>query len=110
MPPANPIHSHDHFQCALPDWTARGNWTSKLRSKDGHPRFTQDERLFADFTYADRSGSMREALRRADVPVSPAWSNNTTYHFEVKTTPGEYDADMFLRESQVQKVRRQVQS
>ncbi|OAQ78184.1 S-adenosylmethionine-dependent methyltransferase-like protein [Purpureocillium lilacinum] len=95
---------HDHFQCALPDWTARGNWTSKLRSKDGHPRFTQDERLFADFTYADRSGSMREALRRAHVPVSPAWSNNTTYHFEVKTTPGEYDADMFLRESQVQKM------
>ncbi len=47
---------------------------------------------------------MRTALRTANVAIDPAWSNGTRFHVEVKATLGNGGADMFLRESQLQKV------
>ncbi|KAL5596300.1 hypothetical protein FOVSG1_009989 [Fusarium oxysporum f. sp. vasinfectum] len=43
------------FQSRIKDWTYE-NWTSKLRVEAGHPRFTEREKDFSDFTYQDRFG------------------------------------------------------
>ncbi len=70
----------------LPNWSW-DKWTSSLRAWAGYPGFTRDSG-FTDFTYTDQFGAMREVLRDWGVPIDPEWTNQTQYHFEVKTTPG----------------------
>ncbi len=80
------------------------NWTSKLRSEAGHPRFTQREKEFSDFTYHDASESMKEILRQLDAETEAMWSGNTTYHLEVKTTSGTCNEPCFVSQNQVDMV------
>ncbi|KAK3385783.1 hypothetical protein B0H63DRAFT_510493 [Podospora didyma] len=79
------------FESEISDWTYE-KWTSHLRENDGHPAFLEPEWKYADFTYHDHSGKMREVLRQLGVHVMPNWSNTATYHLEVKSTLGECDA------------------
>ncbi|KAK4198575.1 hypothetical protein QBC40DRAFT_178509 [Triangularia verruculosa] len=72
----------------LPNWSGEQNWTSSLRSlHDMFSPFDQD-RDHADFTYHDTAGAMAEALRQEGVRVRQHCSTDTTYHIEVKSTPG----------------------
>ncbi|KAK0653990.1 hypothetical protein QBC41DRAFT_288115 [Cercophora samala] len=73
----------------IPKWS-EANWTSSLRSRHGlFSKFSRSlQKIHADFTYLDTRGAMRRALRKEGVTVCPTWSNRTTYHLEVKTTPG----------------------
>jgi hypothetical protein len=78
------------------------NWTSRLRRDAHFPPFTgRKEKDFADFTYQDNYGLMRGALRVAGVPLRPEWSNNTTYHLEVKTTQEDCAEPFFISQNQV---------
>ncbi|KAK4183500.1 hypothetical protein QBC35DRAFT_393751, partial [Podospora australis] len=90
---------------AIPDWSY-DQWTSKLRSfKQKFPAFNKPEKLYADFTYYDRSGRMRDALQAEGV-LLPAtnennWRNGTTFHIEVKTTLADWDNIFFVSGNQV---------
>lgn len=98
------LQIYNLFLRHIDDWTFE-NWTSKLRVEDGHPRFTERERDFTDFTYPDRSGHMKELLREAHVELNAEWSNSTTYHLEVKTTIGRCSEPFFVSQNQVDMVR-----
>lgn len=91
------------IQSRIGDWSY-GNWTSRLRAEAGHPRFAELERDFADFTYLDRFGHMKEVLREAGVYVNAEWSHNTTFHFEVKATLGPCSETFFVSQNQLDKV------
>jgi hypothetical protein len=69
--------------------------------EDGHPRFTEREKDFADFTYEDRSGHMRYMLRDAGVEIDEAWTSSTTYHIEVKGTLSTCSEPFFVSQNQV---------
>ncbi|KAK6842238.1 hypothetical protein PG987_003098 [Apiospora arundinis] len=96
---------HKRFGSRIEDW-CDDNWTSKLRVEAGIPRFTGQERDFADFTYLDSSGQMREMLRDAEMDLHLGWSNDTTYHLEVKSTSGSGDEAFFVSQNQVDMMRR----
>ncbi|KAK3896515.1 hypothetical protein C8A05DRAFT_20519 [Staphylotrichum tortipilum] len=96
---------NNFFATRIPSWNPIASWTSHLRANAGIEPFTRNQRDFADFTYDDHDGAMRTALRTANVAIDPAWSNGTRFHVEVKATLGNGGADMFLRESQLQKMR-----
>jgi len=76
-----------------------------MRSEAGHPRFTALQKDFADFTYSDRHGHMRKILHDAGVKLHPQWSNNTTFHLEVKATLGQCADAFYVSQNQVDKVR-----
>ena len=97
------LQIHKWLQAAIPGWSYE-HWTSKLRSWDGYPPFMGNESLNADFTYYDGSGRMREVLLNEGVWLPPHWSNRPTYHLEVKSTPRECNAPLFVSENQIQKV------
>jgi hypothetical protein len=88
------------YRRRIDDWTY-SNWTSRLRVEDGHPRFSGEERRFADFTYRDRSGQMRRLLREVGVELDAEWSSSTTFHLEVKTTLGPDCEPFFVSQNQV---------
>jgi hypothetical protein len=88
----------------IEDWTFM-NWTSKLRLEAGHPRFTEKERDFSDFTYLDSSEYMRNALQAAGANLPAHWSRSTTYHLEVKTTLEDCAEPFFASQNQLDKVR-----
>ena len=87
----------------MDDWTFK-NWTSKLRTGDEHPTFTELEKNYADFTYTDRYGRMIEVLRQAGVNISPGWSSSTKFHLEVKATLGPCQEPFFVSQNQLNKV------
>lgn len=91
------------LQSRIEDWSYE-NWTSKLRVEAGHPRFAEREGDFADFTYLDRFGHMKEVLREAGVYVNAEWSHTTTFHFEVKATLGPCSEAFFVSQNQLGKV------
>ncbi|KAB5583474.1 hypothetical protein GE09DRAFT_302768 [Coniochaeta sp. 2T2.1] len=94
------IYKFFERQIGTDNWTY-ANWTSKSRFEAGHPPFTEMERDFSDFTYADTSGSMKELLGQLDAETMAIWSRNTTYHLEVKTTPGACNEAFFVSQNQV---------
>ncbi len=47
---------------------------------------------------------MREVLRGWRVHIDPNWTNQTTYHLEVKTTDGDCERTLFVSPNQVEKV------
>ena len=91
------------FERQIDDWTFE-SWTSQMRAVAGHPRFTELEGDFSDFTYLDRSGYMKDTLRKAGVISDTEWSNNTTFHLEVKTTLGHCDGAFFVSQNQLNMV------
>ncbi|KAF4501093.1 hypothetical protein FAGAP_2678 [Fusarium agapanthi] len=91
------------LQPRIKDWTYE-NWTSKLRVEAGHPRFTEREKDFSDFTYQDRFGQMKVLLREAGVDVVADWSHDTTFHLEVKATLGSCSEPCFVSQNQLDKV------
>ncbi|KAF5249653.1 hypothetical protein FANTH_4961 [Fusarium anthophilum] len=91
------------LQPRIKDWTYE-NWTSKLRVEAGHPRFTEREKDFSDFTYKDRFGQMKVLLREAGVDVVADWSYDTTFHLEVKATLGPCSEPCFVSQNQLDKV------
>jgi len=72
-----------------------------MRKEDGHPRFRQLERDFADFTYLDSSLQMMVLLREAGVELDARWSSMTTYHLEVKATLDQCREPFFVSQNQV---------
>src|SRR6478735_5416387 len=91
------------FQSRIKDWTYE-NWTSKLRVEAGHPRFTEREKDFSDFTYQDRFGQMKGLLREAGIDATDEWSHNTKFHLEAKTTLGPCSEPCFVSQNQLDKV------
>ena len=91
------------FRSHIADWSYK-HWTSRLRVEAGHPRFLERERDFSDFTYPDRFGHMKEALRNAGVDVNAEWSKKTTFHLEVKATLGPCEEAFFVSQNQLDKV------
>lgn len=91
------------FQSRIKDWTYE-NWTSKLRVEAGHPRFTEREKDFSDFTYQDRFGQMKGVLREAGMDVIVEWTHNTKFHLEVKATLGPCSEPCFVSQNQLDKV------
>nr|RBQ85652.1 hypothetical protein FVER53263_20766 [Fusarium verticillioides] len=91
------------IQPHIKDWTYE-NWTSKLRVEAGHPRFTEREKDFSDFTYQDRFGQMKILLQEAGVDVVAGWSHDTTFHLEVKATLGPCSEPCFVSQNQLDKV------
>lgn len=89
----------------IKNWTFK-NWTSKLRSEAGYPFFTEDEKDFADFTYLDSSGHMKEVLQAANLDLRGQWSSSTTYHLEIKTTSENCDDPFFMSQNQLDKARK----
>ncbi|KAK3897052.1 hypothetical protein C8A05DRAFT_20103, partial [Staphylotrichum tortipilum] len=98
-------HLNNYFADRINSWNPRHNWTSQLRENAHIAPFRGRQEDFADFTYDDRDGAMRRLLRAANAPVNPAWTSRTRFHIEAKATLGNGGADMFLRASQLQKVR-----
>ncbi|KAF4442132.1 hypothetical protein FACUT_2240 [Fusarium acutatum] len=94
---------HRMLEPRIEDWTYE-NWTSKLRVEAGHPRFTEREKDFSDFTYQDRFGHMKVLLREAGVDVVADWSHDTTFHLEVKATLGPCSEPCFVSQNQLDKV------
>ncbi|KAI7769473.1 hypothetical protein LZL87_011357 [Fusarium oxysporum] len=94
---------HRMLQLRIKDWTYE-NWTSKLRVEAGHPRFTEREKDFSDFTYQDRFGQMKGVLREAGMDVIADWSHNTKFHLEVKATLGPCSEPCFVSQNQLDKV------
>lgn len=95
---------HNWLAREIPDWSHE-NWTSGLRAEHNeYPPFNQNEKDFTDFTYRDRSGAMVRFLRKAGAPVLDYWSTATTFHLEVKTTPGGWDVPFFVSKYQIEKV------
>ncbi|KAH7205910.1 hypothetical protein DER44DRAFT_809824 [Fusarium oxysporum] len=92
------------FQSRIKDWTYE-NWTSKLRVEAGHPRFTEREKDFSDFTYQDRFGQMKGVLREAGMDVIVEWTHNTKFHLEVKATLGPCSEPCFVSQNQLDKMR-----
>ncbi|RBR16398.1 hypothetical protein FVER53590_27534 [Fusarium verticillioides] len=92
------------IQPHIKDWTYE-NWTSKLRVEAGHPRFTEREKDFSDFTYQDRFGQMKILLQEAGVDVVAGWSHDTTFHLEVKATLGPCSEPCFVSQNQLDKMR-----
>ncbi|KAF5550145.1 hypothetical protein FPHYL_9467 [Fusarium phyllophilum] len=92
------------LQPHIKDWTYE-NWTSKLRVEAGHPRFTEREKDFSDFTYQDRFGQMKVLLQEAGVDVVAGWSHDTTFHLEVKATLGPCSEPCFVSQNQLDKMR-----
>ncbi|RKK68400.1 hypothetical protein BFJ69_g13644 [Fusarium oxysporum] len=92
------------LQPRIKDWTYE-NWTSKLRVEAGHPRFTEREKDFSDFTYQDRFGQMKGLLREAGIDATDEWSHNTKFHLEVKTTLGPCSEPCFVSQNQLDKMR-----
>lgn len=76
-----------------------------MRVEAGHPRFTELEKNFSDFTYLDCSGHMKEVLRQAGIKPNAEWSSTTTFHLEVKTTLGSCEEAFFVSQNQLDKVR-----
>ncbi|KAF5689039.1 hypothetical protein FDENT_4541 [Fusarium denticulatum] len=95
------------IQPHIKDWTYE-NWTSKLRVEAGHPRFTEREKDFSDFTYQDHFGQMKIFLQEAGVEVVADWSHDTTFHLEVKATLGPCSEPCFVSQNQLDKVRNAV--
>ncbi|KAM0085838.1 hypothetical protein ACKRZS_001820 [Fusarium odoratissimum] len=91
------------FQSRIKDWTYE-NWTSKLRVEAGHPRFTEREKDFSDFTYQDCFGQMKGVLREAGMDVIVEWTHNTKFHLEVKATLGPCSEPCFVSQNQLDKV------
>lgn len=92
------------FDRHIEDWSL-DNWTSKLRADHDLPPFTQPEKEFTDFTYADIAGRMRAFLQTAGVHVNDEWSEYTTYHLEVKATcENRHDEPFYLSQNQVDTV------
>ncbi|KAK1752854.1 hypothetical protein QBC47DRAFT_348025 [Echria macrotheca] len=78
------------------------NWTSKLRNRmHRYPEWHGSEYHHADFTYDDEFGDLKLALGGMGVPVMPEWSTRTTYHLEIKTTPGECHKPFVISANQV---------
>ncbi|RYP11237.1 hypothetical protein DL764_000193 [Monosporascus ibericus] len=71
----------------------------------GIPASKDAQRDFSDFTYLDRSGHMKDALRKAGVEPNAQWSNETKFHLEVKATLGDCDEAFFVSQNQVDKMR-----
>lgn len=95
---------HKWLQREIPDWSAE-KWTSGLRAEHNeYPPFLPNERDYTDFTYRDHSGAMVRFLQRAGVPILPSWSETTTFHLEVKTTPGGWEVPFFVSRYQLEKV------
>ncbi|KAF5723298.1 hypothetical protein FMUND_1932 [Fusarium mundagurra] len=92
------------LQPHIKDWTYE-NWTSKLRVEAGHPRFTEREKDFSDFTYQDNFGQMKVLLQEAGVDVVAGWSHDTTFHLEVKATLGPCSEPCFVSQNQLDKMR-----
>ncbi|RSM01630.1 hypothetical protein CDV31_011271 [Fusarium ambrosium] len=93
------------FERNVSDWSFE-NWTSRLRVENGHPPFTERERDFADFTYLDTHGYVKEFLLQAGLDLNPAYGSRTTYHLEVKTTTGG-DGEIFnVSQNQVNMMQR----
>ncbi|RYP88497.1 hypothetical protein DL769_000264 [Monosporascus sp. CRB-8-3] len=95
---------YELFKRQIDDWTFE-SWTSDMRGEAGHPRFKGRQRDFSDFTYLDRFGHMREALRRVGVEPNAEWSNNTKFHLEVKATLGHCAEAFFVSQNQLDKMR-----
>ncbi|RYO93890.1 hypothetical protein DL762_000845 [Monosporascus cannonballus] len=95
---------YEMFERQIDDWTFE-SWTSDMRGDAGHPRFEGCQGDFADFTYLDRSGHMREALREAGVEPNAEWSNDTKFHLEVKATLGHCAEAFFVSQNQLDKMR-----
>jgi hypothetical protein len=91
---------YEWFANRIRGWSYE-NWTSKLRSWDGYPEFTENERGYSDFTYIDEAGEMRMALQdtSTQAPRFPA-----KYHIEVKATPSDYTVPFFVSQNQVKMV------
>lgn len=101
-----PTNRNAYFAKRIHTWDPNTNWTSDSRKGPRIEPFTRRAEDFADLTYyGDPNGEMREVLRAAGVPVDPAWSDRTHFHIEVKATLGNGRADMYLRASQLEKVR-----
>ncbi|KAH7013105.1 hypothetical protein EDB80DRAFT_607184 [Ilyonectria destructans] len=99
------VFIHKLFENQISGWSHE-QWTSKLRVENGHPRFTELERNFADFTYTDDSGQMKAYFQNAGVDQATRWSNSTTYHLEVKTTTGSCNQPFFVSQNQVNMMRK----
>ncbi|RYP37876.1 hypothetical protein DL767_002748 [Monosporascus sp. MG133] len=96
---------YELFERQIDDWTFE-SWTSDMRGEAGHPRFEGRQRDFSDFTYLDRFGHMKEALREAGVEPNAEWSNNTKFHLEVKATLGHCTEAFFVSQNQLDKMRK----
>ncbi|KAJ4030372.1 hypothetical protein NW753_013911 [Fusarium oxysporum] len=92
------------LQSRIKDWTYE-NWTSKFRVEAGHPRFTEREKDFSDFTYQDRFGQMKGVLREAGMDVIVEWTHDTKFHLEVKATLGPCSEPCFVSQNQLDKMR-----
>lgn len=88
---------------AIPDWSYQ-NWTSDLRKRE-HPAFTGWEGDFADFTYHDLEGRMRELVASQGAQILPHWQQGATYHIEVKSTPANCERTFYVSPDQVRKMR-----
>ncbi|RYP69608.1 hypothetical protein DL770_008214 [Monosporascus sp. CRB-9-2] len=99
-----PVPVYELFERQIDDWTFK-SWTSDMRGEAGHPCFKERQRDFSDFTYLDRYGHMKEALREAGVEPNAEWSNNTKFHLEVKATLGHCAEAFFVSQNQFDKMR-----
>ncbi|KAK4458329.1 hypothetical protein QBC42DRAFT_314960, partial [Cladorrhinum samala] len=90
-------------QHGIPNWTYE-NWTSKLR-KRLYPPFPGSEGDYADITYDDVDGRMREFVASQGAQILPHWQHGARYHIEVKTTPANCERTFYVSPDQVRKMR-----
>jgi hypothetical protein len=98
-----PPQIHKLFERRISDWSFE-NWTSNLRKDAGYLPFTEGEKMFADFTYLDSSGYMKDILSAAGTKLREGWSRSTTYHLEIKTTLEGCKEPFFVSQNQLNMV------